>query len=293
MQRVLIVEDNGRRRAELESAVLEAGVDVVTVADGPAAQQALATQRFDVMLLEPEAPGGRELLRDLRARGNAIEVLLVTERSRPAALVELFKLGVADYVAQPVKREELLEKLRRILERRRRASQKAAASAGLEYRPARDVLLAVADDAERAHLAGLLGAVSHVAAVDAATIARRAKLYACSAALVDPALPGLDWPAFVRSTRQDMLVVGVGGDGGETVDAVLPRPVRDISPLVEALRADADPVLMSGNVLRVQRGVGAMERWFNRVRDELSISLGGLGMARTTYAIVDLSAAPR
>jgi CheY-like chemotaxis protein len=294
VQRVLILDANQRQRAVLEAEALELGVDVLTAADDAAARRALDGARTDVLLLDPATPGAVALLGELRAAGSAIEVILVTAGLKTSELAELFKLRVTDYVSKPPRPGELRDRLRKLLEQRRRKQRTAApGQAALDARPVREVLLAVGDDAERARLAGLLGPVTHVAAADAATLGRRARLYACRAVLVDPALPGLDWPSFARAARLESLLVAAGDPGGEPVDLALPRGATDLEPLLAALAADADPLLMSGNVLIVQRGAGGIDRWFRRAADELSMTLGGLGMARTPYAIVELTAAPR
>lgn len=294
--RILILDDSARAIAELGAVARELGADVTTAATAEAARGALEGQRVDLWLVDPAIAGAVDLLRELRGAGNEVEVLLVTAGLKPAALAELFKLRVAEYVSKPVRREEARDKVKKLLERRKKqrsAAASAPGSAALDARPERDVLLAIGDDAERARVAALLGEVSHVDAVDAAAIARRGRLYACRAVVVDPRLLGADWPAYARAARGDSLLVSVGDPAGIGVDLVLARPVVDVGPLLAALAADADPLLMSGNVLTVQRGAGSVDRWFRRVGDELSMSIGGLGMAKTPYAIVDLAAAPR
>jgi DNA-binding response OmpR family regulator len=86
-------------------------------ADGDTAFQKASTQGFDAAVVDVMIPGrsGVQLVRDLRAAGHAIPVLLLTARDRTEDKVEGLDSGADDYVR---------------LQRAHRAAARAAAPAG-------------------------------------------------------------------------------------------------------------------------------------------------------------------
>jgi DNA-binding response OmpR family regulator len=117
--RILIVEDDPAIREGLE---LNLGLDghaTVAAADGNTAQQAMARQRFDLVLLDVMLPGrnGFELLRFLRQRDHDVPVVLLTARTDEADKVLGLELGADDYVTKPFGLAELRARVRAHLRR--------------------------------------------------------------------------------------------------------------------------------------------------------------------------------
>lgn len=77
-----------------------------TLAD---ARLALAAAQYDVLLLDLSLPDGSglDLLRELRAAGNPIAVIILTSSAAPAQRVEGLRLGADDYVGKPFDLDEL------------------------------------------------------------------------------------------------------------------------------------------------------------------------------------------
>lgn len=71
--------------------------------DGLEALRWFLTHRADLLVLDVYMPvlSGTELLRELRARGCGIDVIMVTAAHDTQTLDELLKLGVADYLVKP------------------------------------------------------------------------------------------------------------------------------------------------------------------------------------------------
>ena len=82
MTRVLIAEDEPRRAAFLEKGLRSSGFATTIVGDGPGASAAADESEFDLMVLDLGLPGkdGLEVLRDLRAEGSKLPVIILTAR---------------------------------------------------------------------------------------------------------------------------------------------------------------------------------------------------------------------
>ncbi|HEU4453715.1 MAG TPA: response regulator transcription factor [Longimicrobium sp.] len=117
--RILIVEDNPRIASFLQKGLREEGYVVETAADGDAGFQKATTQGFDAAVVDVMIPGrsGLEMVRDLRAAGVVLPVLLLTARDRIEDKVEGLDSGADDYLTKPFEFSELTARLRALLRR--------------------------------------------------------------------------------------------------------------------------------------------------------------------------------
>lgn len=117
--RVLLVEDNlrlstlVRRGLENEDFTVDG---VGTISD---AEAALETAPYDVVILDLGLPDGDglDLLRDMRAGGSHIPVLVLTARDGVDDRVKGLNAGADDYLLKPFAVEELTARLRALLRR--------------------------------------------------------------------------------------------------------------------------------------------------------------------------------
>jgi two-component system OmpR family response regulator len=117
--RILIVEDdatlaNGLRR------ILEAeGYAVDIMPKGEQAVAAAQREHLDLMILDVGLPGmdGFEVVRRLRAVGQAVPVLLLTARDAVGDRVHGLDLGADDYMAKPFAMPELAARVRALIRR--------------------------------------------------------------------------------------------------------------------------------------------------------------------------------
>ena len=118
--RLLLVEDNETLADAVSRALgkLDHAVDVLT--EGDCADDVLATQSFDLVILDLNLPGmdGLEVLRNLRRRGSDTPVLILTARADVDARVTGLDLGADDYLTKPFALEELEARVRAMLRRR-------------------------------------------------------------------------------------------------------------------------------------------------------------------------------
>lgn len=125
--RLLIVEDNNELATAL-SRILRANGHVVDIAtDGTDADALLATEFFDLVVLDLGLPhmDGLDVLRRLRARSSDTIVLVLTARADLADRVKGLDLGADDYISKPFEVEELEARIRALLRRRAGASGSA------------------------------------------------------------------------------------------------------------------------------------------------------------------------
>lgn len=118
--RLLLVEDARLIREPLSRALELAGWEVETVPDGEEALARLAAAPVDAAVLDIMLPGmdGLSVLSELRVRGDATPVILLTARGDVRDRVRGLDLGADDYLAKPFHVEELLARLRAVLRRR-------------------------------------------------------------------------------------------------------------------------------------------------------------------------------
>lgn len=118
--RILVADDEPlflRTTAEL---LRKAGYECTCAADGNAALQALARERFDLVLSDLNMPGNLklELLREGRRQWREIPLIVITGAPSLPTAIESVRLGIADYLLKPVKYDDLLASVRRALAHR-------------------------------------------------------------------------------------------------------------------------------------------------------------------------------
>jgi two-component system, OmpR family, response regulator MprA len=117
--RVLVVDDDEAVRSALTHALHRDGYDVSTAADGTTALATLLRLRHDAVVLDilmPE-PGGLDVCRSIRARGDETPILMLTARDLVSDRVAGLDAGADDYLAKPFALEELRARLRALLRR--------------------------------------------------------------------------------------------------------------------------------------------------------------------------------
>jgi DNA-binding response OmpR family regulator len=117
--RLLLVEDDQALVASLRPQLSAAGFAVDCSADGIDAEFLGDEQPYDVVVLDLGLPGrpGLEVLRNWRARGNRVPVLVLTARDAWHERVDGLKAGADDYLGKPFHIEELIERLKALVRR--------------------------------------------------------------------------------------------------------------------------------------------------------------------------------
>lgn len=118
--RILLVEDDAMIGDAVQGALIDAAYAADWVQDGRAALAALATQHYDLVLLDLGLPGmdGMQVLARLRARGNAVPLLIITARDQLDDRLRGLDGGADDYLVKPFEMAELLARMRAVLRRK-------------------------------------------------------------------------------------------------------------------------------------------------------------------------------
>ncbi len=97
------------------------GLSVVTACDGKEALERITVERPDVVILDLQMPeiDGFEVCRRLRSdvRTAFVPVLILTAQQDEEHVTKAFAVGTDDYVVKPFRRDELVMRVRRVLER--------------------------------------------------------------------------------------------------------------------------------------------------------------------------------
>ena len=117
--RVLLVEDNDTLADALSRSLAKQDYAVDVLKEGDFADEVLATQTYDLIILDLGLPGmdGLEVLRNLRRRGSTSPVLILTARSDIKERVTGLDSGADDYLSKPFALEELEARIRAMLRR--------------------------------------------------------------------------------------------------------------------------------------------------------------------------------
>jgi two-component system alkaline phosphatase synthesis response regulator PhoP len=111
--RILLVDDDPGLRLALSDRFESEGYLTETAADGDQGLARAAEEPFDVVILDVMLPGkgGFDVCRELRRRGVATPVLLLSARGQVADRVAGLQLGADDYVVKPFEMAELLARI--------------------------------------------------------------------------------------------------------------------------------------------------------------------------------------
>lgn len=119
MRRILVVEDNDALARGLSRSLEAAGFSADVAASRAAAGRALAGDEPDLVILDLMLPDGDgfEVLRDLRASGSTVPLLVLSARGEEIDKLTGFRLGADDYVVKPVGVLELIARVEALLRR--------------------------------------------------------------------------------------------------------------------------------------------------------------------------------
>jgi DNA-binding NtrC family response regulator len=117
---ILVVDDEPLIRETLAEYLTQEGFAVATRPDGESALALARERRFDVALCDVQLPGidGLALLQKLQQLNPETFVLLITAYATVENAVEAFQRGAHDYLMKPILFDEVLAKLKRLLEHR-------------------------------------------------------------------------------------------------------------------------------------------------------------------------------
>ncbi len=110
--RILIIDDDHYSVRLTESALLEAGFDVLTAFDGLRGLKKAREEKPDLIILDIILPelNGLQILKFMR-RESSIPVIILTERSEVDLVKKALSLGADGYVIKPFATDDLLSRI--------------------------------------------------------------------------------------------------------------------------------------------------------------------------------------
>jgi len=117
--RILIVDDDLRLRALLQTYLEQQGFQVVGAGSGEQMRRVLAREPVDLMVLDLMLPDedGLAICARLRGEGNPIPVLMLTAKGDDVDRIVGLEIGADDYLPKPCNPRELVARIKAILRR--------------------------------------------------------------------------------------------------------------------------------------------------------------------------------
>lgn len=136
--RLLIVEDEPKTAALLGTALRQEGFEVAWSEDGIRGLEEAIRGGFDLLLVDIMLPGldGLGLVRELRARGLATPVIMLSARGEVEQRVEGLDAGADDYLPKPFAMSELMARVRSLLRRNSQPKPSVHSIGDLTFDPA-------------------------------------------------------------------------------------------------------------------------------------------------------------
>lgn len=240
---VLVVDDEPGMRNFLQKTLAPRTGQVMTAASAEEAEQLLARHRFDLVILDITMPGksGITLLQEMRQRGDASEVVLITAFADLDTAIEALRAGAGDFLLKPFRVAQVLGACKQVLERarlkrenwvlRRALHQRTAAADGLVGRSIvikglQAALHRVAAVDSTVLLTGESGTGKELAALALHRLSPRAQapFVPVNCATVSPAL--IEAELFGQAGRDGLFVYAQGGTLFLDEVAELPLPLQ-------------------------------------------------------------------
>ena len=135
--RLLLVEDDPMIGKALSQGLARAGFVVDWARDGRAAELSIANGVYQAVVLDLGLPrkDGFVLLRELRARGDSVPVLVASARDALADRVASLNAGADDYLVKPFDLEELVARLHALARRHAGSGTPSLECGGLSLDP--------------------------------------------------------------------------------------------------------------------------------------------------------------
>lgn len=124
MRRILVVEDDSEIRKLLRNYLTDYEYDVTEAKEGNQASMLIASECFDVILMDMMLPfrSGDVLIRELRGRKDDLKaartpVIVISAKSGSETRIETIRIGADDYIIKPFNLDEVLVRIEAVLRR--------------------------------------------------------------------------------------------------------------------------------------------------------------------------------
>ena len=119
---ILIIEDDAIMLLAIRSILAKSGYNLVTAKDGKEAFEELEKGKYDVVVTDLMMPyaNGLEVVSTIRndISKRHVGIIVCSSVGNEETITEAFRLGADDYLKKPIKTDELLSRIKKLLERR-------------------------------------------------------------------------------------------------------------------------------------------------------------------------------
>lgn len=124
--KIMVVDDEESLVRLITFNLNKEGYETVIAYDGLEALTVMEKEKPDLLVLDLMLPGkdGLEICRELRAQNNSIPIIMLTARDEEIDRVVGLELGADDYVVKPFSVRELLARVKAVLRRNYKSSDK-------------------------------------------------------------------------------------------------------------------------------------------------------------------------
>ncbi|HDS00537.1 MAG TPA: sigma-54-dependent Fis family transcriptional regulator [candidate division Zixibacteria bacterium] len=125
MAKILIVDDEEKMTHLVSGELEDNGYRCDIANSGQAALEKFRSNIYDIVItdLRMDPPDGLALLRKIKAENSQTEVIIMTAYATASTAVEAMKSGAYDYIIKPFSLDELVLKVEKILDEKRRSDR--------------------------------------------------------------------------------------------------------------------------------------------------------------------------
>jgi DNA-binding response OmpR family regulator len=133
--RILVVEDNPKMAEAIRKGLTQHNYAVDVVDSGFEAEESAAANNYDAVVLDLMLPDrdGVDVCRNLRRRGIATPILMLTALADTESKVAGLDAGADDYLTKPFEFEELVARIRTLLRRGQAVESRVLKYGDLEF----------------------------------------------------------------------------------------------------------------------------------------------------------------
>jgi two-component system, OmpR family, response regulator len=133
--KILLVEDDPEMAEALRTALLRHSFVLASVADLAMAREAIAMERYDVVLIDRQLPDGdgSALLIDIRQTANPTRSIIISAMGSTKDRIAGLNDGADDYLPKPFEVDELVARLNAVTRRTPDAKEDVIAAGNIRY----------------------------------------------------------------------------------------------------------------------------------------------------------------
>lgn len=123
---ILLVEDEENLQEALKLNLELEGYEVSCAGDGTQALKRISEEYFDLIILDVMLPGvdGIDVAENVRLNNNEVPILMLSAKSSSAEKVLGLKKGADDYITKPFNLEELLLRVKKLINKNKKLQDK-------------------------------------------------------------------------------------------------------------------------------------------------------------------------